>query len=147
MFPANEGSAYRMPTYVSFALPSTVADALDEAGVWFERVPDLGEELTEDPYNFFVELGVFLTVVGNAADLITVSVALNDIARVLKKLRNHLPSQNVTLEVRGPRGKATFELERPDDEEVAHMAAIISALAKPAIRAGEETANLPPSHQ
>jgi len=136
-----------MSTYVSFALPSGAADALEEAGIWFERVPDLSEDLIEEPDNFFVELGVFLSVVGNAADLITVSVAMHDIARVLKNLRSHLPSRSVSVEIRGPRGKATFELEHPNDEEIAHIVAIISALAKPAIPGGEETANLPPSHQ
>jgi hypothetical protein len=138
-----------MSTYAFFELPSSAADALEHASLWFERVPDLGNELVDEPHNFFAEVGITLSVVANTADVITVSVAVRDIARALRNLYNHYlgkQDSNVVIEVRGPRGKVKFEVERPDDETIAHMAAIVSALASSAIATHQGKAIPPPSH-
>jgi hypothetical protein len=133
-----------MSTYFYFQAPVSTVDGLESDGVWFERMPDLSDDLAEEPYNFFTEAAAFLSVVGSTADMVTISVAARDIARVLKSLPGRLHKSSVAIEVRGPRGTAKFEIESPSDEDIMHMAALIKSMGNP-IAPSRGTASLPPS--
>jgi hypothetical protein len=124
-----------MSEYVLLKLLPEAADDLESAGFWFERVPQFENELAEEPSSFFAEIGVILSVAANAADAVTISLALRHVAQALARIAQRNQPDGVAhikLEARGPQGKATFEVENPDDQAIDHIVAIVAALSRPA---------------